>query len=160
MTPRNRAVQASPGSLFSREAGGTSAVTSSLEHIGEWKVEIAADSLEEIFEEVARFIAASNGVTSHGPVKWEPVVVVARDTPTLLVDWANELLGRSEANDRAYASVRNLLIDEHPNEMRLTAEVSGLPVHIWSSPLKAATYHSMQIEQRGRRWYAVVLLDV
>ena len=137
------------------------AITASLEHIGESKVDISADSLEELFAEVARFISASNGAKSSGRGEWIEIEVTARDTPTLLVDWANDLLGRSESDDRAYSEVRNVMIRQHPNqEMSVTAQVLGTPVDFWSSPLKGATYHDMRIDHRHDRWHAVMLFDV
>jgi SHS2 domain-containing protein len=132
-----------------------------LEHVGEWKVSLIADTPEELFVELARVIARSVSVPGPEAGPWEPVVLRARDTATLLADWANELLGRSEVASRAYAEVRGLRLTPHSGgEVELSGEVRGDPVPAWTSPLKAATYHALSLERTGGRWRAVILLDV
>jgi len=126
------------------------------EHVGEWKVTIRADTLEEIFAEAARMLAGTGGRPGGTPGPWEPICLRARDAATLLVDWLNELLGRSEVEQRAYAGVRGLSIVDGA----LDAEVQGAPVDVWRSPVKAATYHGLRLDRDGGRWRAVVLLDI
>jgi protein archease len=84
------------------------------------------------------------------------VTLSARDTETLLVDWLNELLGRSEVHRRVYREIRGLRLADG----RLEAELRGTPVPEWRSSLKAATYHGLQLVCEGRRWHAVVLFDI
>lgn len=126
------------------------------EHVGEWKVTLRADTLEALFAEAARVVSRSCGTTRGAAGEWEPVSLTARDGASLLADWMNELLGRSEVNARAYEDVRRLRIGDG----RLEGEVRGRPVTEWRSPLKAATYHDLSVERQGGRWRAVVLLDV
>lgn len=126
------------------------------EHVGEWKLSVWADSPEELFAEAARVISRQCGTTREERGGWEYLELSARDSATLLVDWLNELLGRSEVNGCAYDEVRNLrLQDSH-----LEAEVRGKQVASWRSPLKAATYHGLELSQEQSRWKAVVLVDV
>ena len=137
------------------------AITRTVEHVGEWQVALTADTLEELFAEVARAIAGSAGAKPGEPADWEQVSVTARDVSTLLADWANELLGRSEATGRAYGDVRGVRIrDQRDGTVGISAEVRGRSVEDWRSPLKAATYHALTLEQRGRRWHATMLFDV
>ena len=126
------------------------------EHVGEWKMTFRADTLEELFAEAARVVSHSCGTTRGAPGEWEAVSLAARDNASLLADWMNDLLGRSEVNARAYEDVRRLRIGDG----RLEGEVRGRPVTEWRSPLKAATYHGLSVERQGDRWRAVVLLDV
>ncbi len=126
------------------------------EHVGEWKVTLWADTLEELFAEAARVVSRSGGPARGAAGHWEAVSISARDTATLLADWMNELLGRSEVEGRAYGEVRSLRIVDG----RLEAEVRGRPITSWRSPLKAATYHGLELERQGARWRAVVLCDV
>ena len=137
-----------------------SASTRTLSHVGEWKVEIRAASREELFAEVARLIAAQAGRSAGEPGPWETVGVAARDGVTLLVDWANELIGRGEASGRAYDEVRTLAIADAPAEVRLSAQVRGRAVGDWRSPIKAATYHGAALERRRGRWRAELLFDI
>ncbi len=126
------------------------------EHVGEWKVALWADSLDDLFAEAARVVSRACGPVRGAPGLWEQISLAAKDTTTLLADWINELLGRSEVNGRAYSEVRRIRIrDGH-----LEAEVRGRPVISWRSPIKAATYHDLLLERRDDRWRAVVVLDV
>jgi SHS2 domain-containing protein len=134
-----------------------------LQHVGEWKVELRASSLEELFSELARTLAGVAGTTSAtGAARaWEQVELEARDYATLLVDWANELIGRGEVAGRAYAGVRHLVIQASPKAfVRLAAEVRGEPIDEWRSPVKAATYHDALVARDAAGWHAIVLLDV
>ncbi len=141
-----------------------------LQHVGEWKVELRADSLEQLYIELARVIAGETGAesgTASSAAEWERVSVESRDYPALLVDWANELIGRSEVAGCAYGDVRNLRIEpgsaRAANEgegVRLSAEVRGQPVEEWVSVLKAATYHDALVERVDGEWRGEVLFDV
>jgi SHS2 domain-containing protein len=92
------------------------------------------------------------------------VALTARDAATLLVDWLNELIGRSEVEGRAYAEVRGLTIADargpSGNETRLAAQVRGRRVTAWTSALKAATYHGLELQRSPAGWRARVLFDV
>lgn len=136
-----------------------SAVSRTIQHVGEWRVDLRGDTLEEIFQELARVIARAAGTTGgpYGP--WENIGVEARDRDALLVDCANELVSRSEIERRAYDQMRDIVIHEGV-PMRLHARVRGRPVKSWRSPLKAATYHDARLATDGERWRANVLFDV
>ena len=126
------------------------------EHVGELQLALTAPTLEELFVEAARFVASECGPVEGDPGPWEPVEIEARDAATLLADWINELIGRSEVESRAYAEVRDLRLDGG----RLRAAVRGRPVAGWESPLKAATYHGLEVVPADGGWRASVLLDV
>ncbi|HEY7569454.1 MAG TPA: archease [Gemmatimonadaceae bacterium] len=131
------------------------------EHVGEFKVSLTADTLEELFAETARVIAREAGTPLSTPSDWGLITVGARDRTTLLADWANELLGRSEVERRAYTEIRNLSITMQPDgTSSITAEVRSQPVTRWTSPLKAATYHGLSLERHDGEWHAVILFDV
>lgn len=132
-----------------------------LEHVGEWKVALTADTLEGLFVQVARAIARTTKPAKGQPGPWEAVSLTAPDMATLLADWANELIGRSEVARRAYADVRNVQVTEQSGgPVTISAEVRGKQVPEWTSPLKAATYHGLTLERHEGRWQATVLFDV
>jgi SHS2 domain-containing protein len=136
------------------------------DHVGELALTIEAGSLEELFVEAARVVSRECGETRDAPGPWETVALAARDQASLLVDWLNELIGRSEVQGRAYGDVRGLAITGPGSSFagdgpaRLTAEVRGQPVLTWESALKAATYHGLELERSGGRCRARVLFDV
>ena len=134
-----------------------------LHHLGEWKVELRGDTIKELFAELARLLGEATGSVRASSVAraWEHVELDAPDQVTLLVDWANELIGRSEVGGCAYGDVRNLTVESGPTSAaRLVADVRGAHVDEWVSPLKAATYHGATLERQGSEWRAVVLFDV
>ena len=132
------------------------AVTRSGEHVGEWRLRVFADTAEELFAEAARAIARQCGATGGAWGPAQEITIEARDLPTLLVDWLNEVLGRSEIACAALMDVAVLELTER----RLRAVVRGRRVTRWRSSMKAATYHAVELERRGARWRASVLLDI
>lgn len=145
---------------------GARVVTASsrtLQHLGEWKVEIRASTLVELFTQLVRILADAAGPPSEASsaAAWERVELDARDYATLLVDWANEIIGRGEAAVRAYDDVRNLVIKHSLGGLvELTADIRGTPVNEWVSPVKAATYHDAVVSREGSEWHGIVLFDV
>lgn len=142
------------------------------EHVGELKLALHAPTLERLFVEAARVVARECG-TPGGPAgPWDVVHLSARDAATLLVDWLNELIGRSEVENRAYDEVRGLRLStsdagapaagrsSSSSTVTLDAEIRGTPVPIWESALKAATYHGLELVPESDGWRATVLFDV
>jgi SHS2 domain-containing protein len=105
---------------------------------------------------VARVVASTGGRARGEHGEWEAITLTARDTATLLADWANELIGRSEIEGRIYDDTRVTRVDDG----HLEAEVRGRRADMWSSPLKAATYHGLELVHDGRRWRLTMLMDV
>jgi SHS2 domain-containing protein len=137
------------------------AKSKTVEHVGEWKIEVAAETLEDLFAETARVIAEATGpLASEEAGPWEHVRVTSNSLTSLLADWANELLGRSEAEQRAYAEVRNMAVSVAPTYATISVELRGKPVRDWLSPLKAATYHGLIVEPHGTGWRGSILFDV
>ena len=126
------------------------------EHVGEWKVTISADTLDELVAEVAHLVAKTGGRARGVHGEWETITLTARDNATLLADWANELIGRSEIEGRIYDDTRVKRIEDG----YLEAEVRGRRADMWSSPLKAATYHGLELVRDAGRWRLTMLMDV
>ena len=117
---------------------------------------ISADTLEELFAEVARAIARTGGGGRGDYGGGETNSLSAADTGTLAADWANELIGRSEVHHRIYDDVRVSRLDG----ASLEAEVRGRVAVMWRSPLKAATYHRLNLARDDGRWRLTMLMDV
>ena len=142
------------------------------EHVGELKLALRAPTLERLFVEAAGVVARECGAPEGAAGPWEPVHLSARDAATLLVDWLNELIGRSEVENRAYAEVRGLRLSSSEagtlaagessssSTVTLDAGIRGTPVTIWESALKAATYHGLELVREPEGWRATVLFDV
>ncbi len=117
---------------------------------------IRADTREELFVEAALIVSRECGRVRGEPGPWHTVRIASATDETLLVDWLNELIGRSEVEQRAFDDVRALRL----REGHVTADVRGRPVVEWTSPLKAATLHGLTLEREGARWKAEVMFDV
>jgi SHS2 domain-containing protein len=132
------------------------------DHVGEWRVTISGRTLEDVFVATARIIANAAGhTTDEEPAEWESIEVTARDVRTLLVDWANELIGRSEVTGLAYSELHTVQVSQLKNgSSRVSAMLRGKRVAQWTSPLKAATYHALSLEKNEKEWHAEVLFDV
>ena len=131
------------------------------DHVGELQLALEAPTLEELFAEAARVVSRECGAPEGEPGPWERLDLEARDEATLLVDWLNELIGRSEVEGRAYGEAREVRISGAGSpQVRVEAEVRGTPVRSWESALKAATYHGLRFERADGGWRATVLFDV
>lgn len=130
-----------------------------VEHVGEWRIEVRGETPAEIFQELARVIARAAGTSSGAYGDWEEIAVEARDREGLLVDFANELVSRSEIDRRAYDDVQDVVVDDDARP-RIRARMRGRAVTSWRSPLKAATYHGVRLVREGEGWRANVLFDV
>ena len=117
---------------------------------------ILGDTLEDLFVEAARMVGSQCGPTTGDPGPWRTIRVASSDDASLLVDWLNELIGRSVSEQQALGDVRALRI--RPGHV--TADVRGRPVSDWRSPLKAAIAEGVQLGREGPRWRAEVLFEV
>jgi SHS2 domain-containing protein len=129
----------------------------------ELRLALEADSREELFLEAARVVSRESGDASGPPGEWALVRLSAPDPATLLVEWINDLIGRSEIEHRALGEVRGLRLVEGaagPEAATVEAEVRGPRVTEYTSPIKAATLHGLTLGRSGARWRAEVLLDV
>ena len=135
------------------------ACTRQVPHVADLGLVIYADTLEELFAEAARAIAAYGRPRRKREVASAHVRLSARDAAALLADWINELLGLSEIHRVGYRHAR-LTIRSVGTRVELCADLTGSRLDEWRCPIKAATYHGLKLEQRGGRWRAHVLCDV
>jgi SHS2 domain-containing protein len=151
------------------------------EHTGELRIRIWARSLPELFEEAARALAGAMGGTARDEESPEDTIyppeaiealeepqnpppspsterlsLEAHDHEALLVDWLNELIFRAETGRKIYTGVRIESIDARG----LTAEITGYPVRLGRTFVKAATFHGLRIEEVPGGLSASVLLDI
>jgi SHS2 domain-containing protein len=122
---------------------------------GALRVVIRADTLEELFVEAAREVSRRCGrlTGDHGP--WQTIRLVESNRALLLVDWLNELIRRSAAERRSFDDVLALRL----HDGRVTAEVRGRAVEVWTSPLRAAITEGLRLDRDGSKWKAEVSFD-
>jgi SHS2 domain-containing protein len=135
-----------------------------IDHTADVAVELSGRTVDELFRSAAQ--ALTDTVTERSlvvEIQTETVSLEATSIEDLLVDWLNELLYRFE--------VRNLLVADADVSLRtegdrwhLDATVRGEdfdPVRHPSRVLvKSATYHSLEVVERGGEWHARIVFDV
>lgn len=128
------------------------------EHVSEVEVGLQAPSLAGLFVEAALALAElqAGQPLPAGEEPRELVRLEATDRDALLVDWLNELLYRSEVNQRIYATFR---IDQLSGE-GLTAAIGRAGDARPRPTVKAATFHGLHIAQTPEGFTARVVFDV
>ncbi len=87
------------------------------------------------------------------------VRVDAATSEEMLVDWLSNLLSWSEIDRVAYFDVVSLDV----TDTQARGEVRGAPVEtltLIGPPIKAVTYHGLEILRDGSRWEATIVFDV
>jgi SHS2 domain-containing protein len=135
------------------------------DHTGEVELRIRADSLPEIYREAARAVAQLMLNAIPAPPPEAPTVAIqldARDPATLLVDWVNELIFRSEVERTVFTEVEPAVSApaDAGGGWRLTATVRGLPDPPLAGQVKAATLHQARVDRVGGGYQANLILDV
>ena len=135
------------------------------DHTGEVQLHIRADSLAEIYREAARAVAQLLLNAVPAPPADAPAVVVeldARDPATLLVDWVNELIFRTEVEHTVFTEVDPTVTAEAGTgaSWHLKATLRGLPDPPLAGQVKAATLHQARVDRTTGGYQANLILDV
>jgi len=131
-----------------------------LEHRADLKIKISGQDLAELFINAALAIAEQqkSGIAKQKLEKeeWESVEIKSSDSNSLLVDWLNEILSRSDLNKKVYTNFKI----EKLSERSLQAQIAGQEVDQKQIEIKAATYHGLEIKQADSQWQAIVIFDI
>ena len=131
-----------------------------LSHTADLRLEVYGKTIEELFTNAAEALAsvqlASKKIPlSHGVVAKEEIKVESVNLSTLLVDFLNEILAKSQINKRVY-KVENLKLIGN----ELMAEISGVPVDKFEEDVKAVTYHEVDIQKEGEILKTRLVFDI
>jgi len=134
-----------------------------IEHTAEQELQLEGESAEAVIAEAAEALAGLLGEPEQGPPVRREVTATAPDLPALLAEWLNELVYLA---DKGFLTERVVTLslsvgsgenENHSHQVRATVEGRpGTP----RSLVKAVTYHRLQLEQEGVRWWGRVVLDV
>jgi len=89
-----------------------------------------------------------------------PLAVESGDRESLMVDWLNEVLYWFDGKRIAFRDFRVTQFHDTAIEVVGTGEPRDPLRHQARLIVKAATYHQLKIERRGRLWVAEVYLDI
>ena len=138
---------------------GSSIPTHSFEeHTGEVLLRVVAPSLPQLFVEaglaLADLMAEQRAPSSRESP--ETVAIRAPDREALLVEWLNELIFRSETQQKIYDHIHIT----HLSDNELRAEIRGAFPERLRTSVKAATFHRLKIQPEVNGYSATVVLDV
>jgi SHS2 domain-containing protein len=129
------------------------------DHTSEVELTLEADTLPELFAEAARALAVLLlGPDAVRPPSGPPLRVSVRspDLPSLLVDWLNELIYRTEIDHAVFTAVDVVRLAEG----EIVADLRGLPEPELAGEVKAATLHQAYLRSDGPGFVGHVVLDV
>jgi SHS2 domain-containing protein len=135
-----------------------------LEHKADIKIKVYGKNLEDIFKNAALAMAQ---ILKHGPIqnerkliqKKEKIKIKSIDRETLLADFLNEILAKSQITKNIYY-VSYIMYRKLKEEVKLEAEIVSLPVENFDEDIKAVTYHDLSIKEKNGNLEATILFDI
>ncbi len=132
-----------------------------LSHTADTSIEAEASTFDRLLENLAYgMFDLMFDLDVVGSVRLVDIGVSAPTREDLIVDVLAELLYEAEVAGLALSSF-SVRIDEAANSARVTA--SGSPVtttDLRGPPIKAVTYHDLDVTTGGSGWYGRVVFDV
>ncbi len=132
-----------------------------LDHTADTAIEADALSVDSLFENLAYgMFDLMFDLSSIRSQEMTKIEVSASSLEELVVDTLSELLALAETQDRGFASF-SARVNEKTNSTRVIA--AGSPVtsaDLRGPPIKAVTYHDLEITRREAGWYGRVVFDV
>jgi SHS2 domain-containing protein len=126
-----------------------------LDHTSEEELVIEAESPEAIFAEALAALVELLGAARGGGQRLHHINLDARDLPTLLAAWLDELVYRAETDELIPEELERVeLAGTH-----LEATIRGRRA-TGRTLVKGITYNRLQMKKFGDRWRARVVLDV
>jgi len=128
------------------------------EHTGEVQVHLQAPDLAALYREAGLALAElmAPGASCPDQAETEEIMLEARDTAALLVEFIDELIFRVDTTRRVYAGVE---ID-HADGSSLRARVRGCVPEAFKTAVKAATFHDLEVREDAEGCSARLVLDV
>ena len=140
-----------------------------LSHTADLRLEVFGKTIEELFKNSAEALTKilSPKTIKSGTRNQELVTKVSIESAninTLLVDFLNEILAKSQINKSVY-ELMSLRVDE--DKIKVEAELTGVPVSEFEEDVKAVTYHEVDIKKElGTRnkgqgvWKTKLVIDI
>ncbi|MGH9158546.1 MAG: archease [Vicinamibacteraceae bacterium] len=130
-----------------------------LEHTADIGVRAEGATLEELFAQATRGLAAIIGIWQPGGGKSRRIDVSADDLGALLVDWLSEALYVHDTQLMAFTDV----VVHTVRDGRAVGTLHVTPLTLSETEgtqVKAITYHDLSVERVGGRWVAIVYFDI
>lgn len=131
-----------------------------LEHTADVGIYAIGETLEELFRQATLGLLAITGT-------WKPanrgevvqIEVSAHDLGAVLVDWLSEVLYLQDTRDALIADVTVIEVGPTRANGRVGVLIRGND-QVEGTPVKAITYHQLQVERTEEGWEAQVFFDI
>jgi SHS2 domain-containing protein len=120
--------------------------------------------LSELFTNAAEAVAAAMVDPKSMSLKIKKVIKMQnKDLPNLMIDFLNEIIYYKDAESTLFPKAK-VTIAEKDGIYRLAADLAGDKIdfakHKVEADVKSATWHSFELQKKGKSWYARVVLDI
>ncbi len=132
-----------------------------LNHTADVGIRVWAESLEALFEESA--YALFSLITNLEKVTPKETLFIAlegKDYEELLVSWLNELLYHHEVKNMLFSYFKVLELGSSFLRAEIKGEVFSSEKHEILTPVKAVTYHNLEIRKTGKGYEVEIILDI
>lgn len=133
----------------------------SLDHMADTGLEATADDLPHLIEELANgmFELMAEVAPSPEGSKRVTTAVEAPSIEDLVVDSLSELLYLSETEGLHFCRIEVSLTGDRTVQIQATGIPTG-EVELTGPPIKAVTYHQLEVSETDDGWSATVYFDV
>lgn len=132
-----------------------------LSHTADWSLHVWAADLAHLFVEAARGMNALSGIElAEKPRVRRTFTASTPDAESLLVSFLSELVYFAEQDCLAFDHFDLSLNLEDGQPFRLSATMHGAPILSLEKPIKAVTFHNLQIQQTARGVEIEIVFDV
>jgi SHS2 domain-containing protein len=136
-----------------------------LSHTADLRLEVYGGSLEELFNNAAlalvNILAPKTKLKAKNQKSKIKIKVESNNINTLLVDFLNEILAKSNINKQVYKVYKVIKLKDDFIE----AELAGRKIKEFEEDIKAVTYHEVNIRQtadgqRQKIWKTKLVFDI
>jgi SHS2 domain-containing protein len=120
--------------------------------------------LSELFTNAASAVAAAMVEPKSMSPKIKKVIKMQnKDLPNLMIDFLNEIIYYKDAESLLFPKVK-VKITEKNGLYHLAADLAGDKIdftkHKVEADVKSATWHSFELQKKGKSWHTRVVLDI
>jgi len=132
-----------------------------LSHTADWSLRVWAEDLPHLFMETAKGMNALAGTKlAEKPRIRRTFSTSAMDIESLLVSFLSELVYYAEQDRLAFDHFDLSLKSEDGQPCCLSAVLRGAHILALDKPIKAVTYHNLQIQQITKGYEVEIVFDV
>jgi len=128
-----------------------------LEHTADFKIQVIADSLEDLFKESVLALNEFLNPTLGGKTKEEEITLTSENLELLYIDFLSQILTKVYIEKMIFEAV-DIKLDLEKNF--LTAKLKGIEFKKITKDIKAVTYHQIKIENINGKYLGEFIIDV